>query len=224
MQRHADDDGHAADGVGLILVVDNSLEGGGESAGDLARALRDLRPGAPIAVEHYPRVSPARVAELAPSHVLLSGQPSPWSAYAPADLAGVFDVIRTSPLPILGVCGGHQQIALALGAPVGLMKRLAPGEGYEGALHVRGYLPVELAGGALFEGLPRSIVVWHSHREEVQALPDGFVATASSATCRIEAMQHGSRPLFGVQFHPELHTAEHPHGRAILERFLATGA
>jgi GMP synthase (glutamine-hydrolysing) len=208
----------------VIYIVDNSLEGQGESATDLARAFQVLRPGANIVVEHYPRVTSARIAELAPSHIVLSGQPSPWSAYAPDDLAGVYEVIRTSPVPILGVCGGHQQIALCYGAPVDLIQRIAPGEGYEGALRVRGFLPVTLAGGTLATGLSPSPEVWHSHCDEVKAVPDGFVVTASSATCRIEGMQHASRPVFGVQFHPERFDADHPDGRGILERFLSLGA
>jgi GMP synthase (glutamine-hydrolysing) len=207
----------------VIYIVDNSLDGKGESPGDLARAFGQVAPAARVIVEHYTRASPARIAELGATHVVLSGQPTPWTAYAAEDLAGVFAVIRTATQPVLGVCGGHQQIALCHDAPVGLMKRIAPGEGYEGALRVRGFHPVELGAGTLFGERPRTIDVWHSHCDEVKAVPEGFAVTASSATCAIEGMQHATRPLFGVQFHPELFDAEHPAGRAILERFLALG-
>jgi GMP synthase (glutamine-hydrolysing) len=54
----------------------------------------------------------------------------------------------------------------------------------------------------------------------VKELPENFQLTASNETCRIQAMQHTTRPLFGVQFHPELFDAEHPHGRRIVENFL----
>ena len=71
-----------------------------------------------------------RVRSLRPSHIILSGQSHPWD-YSPESLAGVFDVIKQASQPILGVCGGHQQIAICHGAEVGLMGRLEPGEGYE---------------------------------------------------------------------------------------------
>jgi GMP synthase (glutamine-hydrolysing) len=48
----------------------------------------------------------------------------------------------------------------------------------------------------------------------------GFKATASNETCPIQAMQHEEKPLFGVQFHPELFDQEHPDGRQVLENFL----
>ena len=57
---------------------------------------------------------------------------------------------------MLGVCGGHQQIALIYGAAVDLMERLEPGEGYEGAKRERGYFPVETSGDSLFKSLPTS--------------------------------------------------------------------
>src|SRR6185436_3709178 len=160
-----------------------------------------------------------------PSHIILSGQSHPWDHYSPESLAGVIDVIKRAPQPTLGVCGGHQQIALAFGAPVDLMARLEPGEGYAGAKRERGFFPVEIIGETtsegLFKHLPSQITVWHSHFDEVKELPSGFKATASNENCKIQAMQHTERPLFGVQFHPELFDDEHPDGRRILENFLA---
>jgi len=121
---------------------------------------------------------------------------------------------------MLGVCGGHQQMALAFGAPVDLMERLEPGEGYEGAKRERGYFPVEINRLGIFKDLPQEITVWHSHCDEVKALPKGFRRSASNATCAIQAMEHKERAVFGVQFHPELFNEEHPAGQKILENFL----
>ena len=140
--------------------------------------------------------------------------------YTPESLAGVFAVIKQASQPILGVCGGHQQIALAYGAKVGLMARLEPGEGYEGAKRERGFLPVTNTGEGLFKGLPAEVTVWHNHCDEVKELPDGFRATASNENCRIQAMQQKGRRLYGVQFHPELFDEQNPQGKQIVENFL----
>ena len=112
-------------------------------------------------------------------------------------------------------------MALAFGATVGLMERLEPGEGYEGAKRERGFLPIQTEGEGIFRGLPQTITVWHSHCDEVKELPPGFRCTAFNETCLIQAMQHNERPLYGVQFHPELFSSEHPHGREIVASFLA---
>jgi GMP synthase (glutamine-hydrolysing) len=172
--------------------------------------------------EHYTTVSLKRVEELKPTHIILSGQSHPWESYTAESLAGVFDVIRHAPQPTLGICGGHQQIALCYGAQVGVMKRLEPGTtGYEGCLRERGFFDVETDGDNIFKGLPRRFSVWHSHFDEVKELPAGFRRTASNETCALQAMQHAERPLFSVQFHPELFDEEHPHGKRVLENFLS---
>jgi GMP synthase (glutamine-hydrolysing) len=205
----------------LVYLVDNTIDGQGASPRELRAVLGRLVPGLEILTEPFHKVSLERVRSLRPSHIFLSGQSHPWDAYSQESLAGVFEVIKRASQPILGVCGGHQQIALAYGAPVGLMARLEPGEGYEGAKRERGYFPVENTGEALFKGLPSEITVWHSHCDEVKQLPDGFRRTASNETCEIQAMQQKGRRLYGVQFHPELFDDEHPQGRQIVEAFLA---
>lgn len=205
----------------LIYLVDNTVDGQGASPRELRAVLGRLRPEVEILTEPFSSVSLDRVRDLSPSHIILSGQSHPWKDYSEESLRGVFEVIHQASQPILGVCGGHQQIALAYGAPVALMERLEPGEGYEGAKRERGYYEVMTTGAGVFKDLPDKITVWHSHCDEVKALPPGFERTASNETCNIQAMQHEKRPLIGVQFHPELFNEAFPAGRRVIENFLA---
>lgn len=208
----------------LVYLIDNTIDGQGASPRELRAGLERVREKLEILTEPYHAVSLERLEEVSPSHIVLSGQSHPWDQYQHEALAGVVDLIRNARQPILGVCGGHQQIAAAFGAPVALMARLEPGEGYEGAKRERGYFGIEMADenerSELFRDLPTQITVWHSHFDEVKELPQGFRRTAFNETCAIQAMQHEERPLFGVQFHPELFNDEHPEGRQILENFL----
>lgn len=204
----------------MIYLVDNTIDGQGASPGEIRAALERIRPDAAIVVERFDKVSNDRIRELNPTHIILSGQSHPWEMYSEDSLAGVYDVIRNPIRPVLGVCGGHQQMALALGATVGLMERLEPGEGYAGAKRERGFHPIAALDSALFQNLPSNLTVWHSHCDEVKDLPRGFKLTASNPTCAIQAMEHESEPLYGVQFHPELFDEAHPDGRSVLENFL----
>jgi GMP synthase-like glutamine amidotransferase len=204
----------------MIYLVDNTIDGQGASPREILSALSRLRPRLEVIVERFPQVSLKRVNALEPSHIILSGQSHPWNNYTAESQAGVYEIIQHARQPLLGVCGGHQQIALAHHAPVEVMRRLAPGEGYENCLRERGFFEIETDGDGIFAGLPRRVTVWHSHYDEVKELPEGFKRTATNETCAIQAMQHTSRPVFSVQFHPELFDEDHPHGRRIVENFL----
>jgi len=205
----------------LIYLIDNTIDGQGASPREVRAVLGRLIPELEILIEPFHSVSLERVRSLKPSHIILSGQSHPWEMYTPESLAGVFSVIKQASQPILGLCGGHQQIALAYGAKVGLMGRVEPGEGYEGAKRERGFLPVTNTGEGLFKDLPSEIVVWHNHCDEVKEVPDGFRVTASNETCPIQAMQEKGRRLYGVQFHAELFNEDHPEGRKVVENFLS---
>ncbi len=207
----------------MILLIDNTIEGQGSSPREIRSALQQIEPDLRLVTEPFRNITPELVNTLSPSHIILSGQSHPWDRYSAEALAGVFHVIRRAPKPILGVCGGQQQMALAFGAPVDLIERIAPGEGYEGAYRERGFCTVNLdaqTDGGIFSGLPNPITVWESHCDEVKSLPADFICTATNQASDIQAMQHTSLPLFGVQFHPELFDQEHPDGRIILENFL----
>src|ERR1700686_1937977 len=207
----------------MLLLIDNTIEGQGSSPREIRSALQQIEPDLRVVTEPLHNITPEFVKMLSPSHIILSGQSHPWDRYSAESLAGVFYIIRSAPKPILGVCGGQQQMALAFGAPVGLIERTAPGEGYEGAFRERGFCTVELdsqRGTGVFDGLTETITVWESHCVEVKSLPADFICTATNQVSHIQAMQHASLPLFGVQFHPELFDQEHPDGRNVLENFL----
>jgi GMP synthase (glutamine-hydrolysing) len=70
----------------------------------------------------------------------------------------------------------------------------------------------------LFAGIPEEVIVWMSHGDQVQAAEGGFVPLASTDTCAVAAVKHRTKPVYGLQFHPEVsHT---PFGNQILHNFL----
>lgn len=111
-------------------------------------------------------------------------------------------------LPTLGVCYGQQMIAHVFGAKV------AKGQSAEYGL---GDVEIDDE-DTIFRGVPRKIRAWVSHFDEVKELPKGFLGLAHSEACAIEAMRHKERPIFSVQFHPEVWHTEH--GEDILRNFL----
>src|SRR5436853_72435 len=161
----------------MLLLIDNTIEGIGSSPREIRSALQQIEPDLRVVTEPFSNITPEFVKVLSPSHIILSGQSHPWDQYSPESLAGIFHVIRTAPQPILGVCGGQQQIALAFGAPVDLIERVAPGNGYEGAFRERGFCTIALdqeAEHSIFSGLPKEITVWESHCDEVKELPSAL--------------------------------------------------
>jgi len=110
--------------------------------------------------------------------------------------------------PILGICAGHQFMALHFGGQAGPAK--IPEFG-------RTQIVVDEE-NELFQGLPKSFQGWESHNDEVTVLPDDFVRLAHSNNCEYQAMKHSKRPFYGVQFHPEVEHTEH--GYEVFMNFL----
>jgi GMP synthase (glutamine-hydrolysing) A subunit len=113
-------------------------------------------------------------------------------------------------VPMLGICGGHQAIALAYAGTV-----------TKSAKAVQGYRTINLEDkDTLLAGLPAKIRVMESHKEEVKLLPPNFLRIATSSDSRNEGMRHEQHPIYGVQFHPERWNEENLAGKQILENFL----
>ena len=74
----------------------------------------------------------------------------------------------------------------------------------------------------LFAGVPRETEVWMSHGDQVDTVSDDFMPLARTRSCPFAAVKHRERPLYGLQFHPEVtHT---PDGKTILANFSRTSA
>lgn len=107
--------------------------------------------------------------------------------------------VKELDIPIIGICLGHQLLAKIFGGDVG-----------KGS--IGGYSEIDiriLEDDELFNGIPRSIKVWASHMDEVKKLPEGFKVLAESDICKIEAMRDKKRPLYGVQWHPEVYHSQY---------------
>jgi GMP synthase (glutamine-hydrolysing) len=69
----------------------------------------------------------------------------------------------------------------------------------------------------LFQGLEESMRVWMSHGDKLSKLPEGFHTVATSDNSEYAAIAHGTKPIYGLQFHPEVtHT---PNGTKLLKNF-----
>jgi GMP synthase (glutamine-hydrolysing) len=113
-------------------------------------------------------------------------------------------------IPILGICYGMQLLGQHFG-----------GEIVRSTRREYGHAEFSIVESSEFcHGLPTgdAFPVWMSHGDHVDTLPEGFFALGSSASLPIAAMAHHDRPIYGLQFHPEVaHTV---HGTKLLENFL----
>nr|UDO47271.1 P-aminobenzoic acid synthase [Pandoravirus massiliensis] len=158
--------------------------------------------------------------------------PGPGVPSNPSDFGLCADILRWAatattdsghrPVPVLGVCLGHQGLAWALGGSVVRAPRVAHGV----------VEPIDHAGSGLFEGIPQAtnVVRYHSWVVDEATLPPCLEATArtraagtasetGSAGRLVMALAHRTLPLFGVQFHPESVCAQH--GDTMLANFVA---
>ncbi|QFZ21186.1 aminodeoxychorismate synthase component I [Saccharothrix syringae] len=135
--------------------------------------------------------------------------PGPGHPARDRDLGAVRDVLRRTSVPLLGVCLGHQAIALLAGADV------------VGAPRPRhGHLTrVRHNGSGLFDGLPQDFVAvrYHSLCVPADGLPPVLEPTAWAEDGVLMGLRHRERPMWGVQFHPESIASEH--GAALIENF-----
>ncbi|WP_456390825.1 glutamine-hydrolyzing GMP synthase [Hydrogenimonas sp.] len=137
-----------------------------------------------------------------PKGIIFSGGPA--SVYD-KDALDVDKAIYEMGVPILGICYGMQRIAVDFG---GKVVRALHHEYGKAELHFyeeNGHL------SPLFEGCHDGTVVWMSHSDRVESLPEGFKPIAYSDNSPYAAIANESRKVYALQFHPEVHHTKEGH-------------
>jgi anthranilate synthase/aminodeoxychorismate synthase-like glutamine amidotransferase len=186
----------------MILVLDNY----DSFVYNLSRYLREL--GCATQVVRNDAVSVAEVERMRPSAIVISPGPC-----GPAQAGISVELVRalSASIPMLGVCLGHQAIGAAFGGRV----VTAPVPVHGASWFVRH------ESTPLFAGLsnPFRAARYHSLCIIEDTLPDEVRVTARTVDGVVMALEHRSRPLFGVQFHPESVLTES--GHRLLANFLS---
>ncbi len=170
----------------------------------IARRVRELGVYCEI---HRPDLSLDEIKRFNPKGVILSGGPmSVEQAGAPMCDRGVFDL----GVPVLGICYGLQLLSKLLGGKVDKSAHREFGPADVEVIVGRGPFAAFKKGDKL--------KVWMSHGDRVEQLPVGFLPIGKSGNSPYAAAAHESKPIYGLQFHPEVvHTLQ---GREMLQSFL----
>ena len=173
----------------------------------ITRRLRELH----VYSEMLPCTQQLKDLAWTPKGVILSG--GPYSVYEP-DAPHVDPTVFKLEVPILGICYGLQELAWHHG------RNVLAGEKRE-----YGHAALKMSAQAgkadhvdkLFRELMDDMEVWMSHGDKLSRLPPSFHTIASTSNAPFAAIAHDSRPIYGIQFHPEVtHT---PKGSKLLENF-----
>jgi GMP synthase (glutamine-hydrolysing) len=183
----------------LIIILDY----GSQYSQLIARRVRECNVYSELAPHD---ISAAKIKELRPAGLILSGGPS--SVYA-EDAPKLDAALLDLGIPILGICYGMQLLVDLLGGQV--EQHTAKREYGKAALRVD-------TSSALFVGLEDNFMAWMSHGDSCVRLPDGFRRIASTDSLENAAVENPARQIYGVQFHPEVaHTVK---GLDIIKNFI----
>lgn len=153
-------------------------------------------------------ISEQEIKDFSPNAIILSGgSESVTDHNAPSVPKVIYDLN----IPILGICYGQQAICQDFGGTVLSSKSRSYGEA---KLEI-------VRNSKLFNGywnVDKTYKVWMSHGDHISRLPDDFIVIAKTDEAPYTAIQHKSRDIFGIQFHPEVsHTVD---GVKLIESFL----
>ena len=186
-----------------VLLVDNY----DSFTYNLVHYLQDVSPDVEVEVVRNDALTANEALAKGADAIVLSPGPC-----TPDDAGICLELIRIAPddLPILGVCLGHQAIGQAMGGIVEGAKDIVHGKAWD----------VKVLGGELFQGVPEHFeaVRYHSLAIRRNGMPNVLTVDAETADGEIMAVSHATRPVFGVQFHPESIGSQF--GKVMLANFL----
>lgn len=197
-----------------VLLRDKLLKAGAEGQG---------------IIMPYKDVSVENIARIKPSFLALSPNGIPWCRYRGRNgqdlqhfFASLKVIVEEMQIPVMGICGGHQALALAFGGKVGPIRG---GEddcfSYGRDPTERGRQSVEVVRyDPLFLGMGKVLSLLQHHYDEVKRLPAGFVNLAENEACPYQIIRHSTCPAYGVQAHSEYWHKAKPDGGTLLRNFL----
>lgn len=195
----------------MILLIDNY----DSFTYNLVQRLGEIDPSLDLEVHRNDQITLDEIAAKRPTHLIISPGPcTPSEAGISCEAVTRF----AGQMPILGVCLGHQAIGQATGGQIVRADRLMHGKTDM----------IQHDGSALFEGVenPFQATRYHSLVIKPDTLNPEFIvcawSTAPDGSREIMGIRHKSRPLFGVQFHPESFLTNG--GTRLLENFLKIAA
>ena len=133
----------------------------------------------------------------------------PWSLPSDYDkLSNLASILTDLSIPILGVCLGHQLIAMRFGGKIGPAKTPEFG---------KVVITIQDPKSPLIRNMDTTFIAWTSHNDEVQILPKDFKIIGSSEHCITQIVENSAKKIWGIQFHAEVsHT---PKGDIIYQNF-----
>ncbi len=185
----------------MILLLDNY----DSFTYNLYQAVRTLR--RECRVVRNDKMTVKNLLALRPEGIILSPGPG-----RPEEAGVLLELIlKAPPIPVLGVCLGHQALALAGGGRIIRAKKLMHGK----------TCVISHDGKGIYEGLPARLIVARYHSLVAdEPLPPSMVVTARAADGSLMGLRLRDRPFEGVQFHPE--SVATPLGLKLLANFLAS--
>jgi len=188
----------------MVVLIDNY----DSFTFNLVQVMGTVRPGLDVRVFRNDKVTPDQIADLRPSHIVISPGPC-----TPTEAGVSNDVLRrfAPTVPILGVCLGHQCIGHVYGGVVERAGRIMHGK-TDRIFH---------DGRGVYAGLPDPFVATRYHSLIIRpgTLPAEFEVVARTDQDEIMGVRHKTWPLEGVQYHPESFLTEH--GDRLLANFLS---
>ncbi len=181
--------------MGTVLVIDF----GSQYTHLIARRIRQLN------VYSEVRESSIDPTMIEADAVILSGGPSSvYDAGAPRNDA-LIAYLHDHNIPTLGICYGMHHLSQHFGGTIGRGKK------------EYGIAMINTSEDPLFKGLDPQERVWMSHGDSVERVPENFEVIATSERCPA-AIRHREKPIYALQFHPEVNHTEH--GLQVLDNFI----
>ena len=185
-----------------ILIIDNVEPHDVAFNEPLQKCIAEL---AEVESINYREVPAASELDAQYDAIVISGAPLIYANDVIDSRLPFLDWISQVTIPVLGICLGHQNMARLFGGDMIVDK-----EAENGAIALS-----IVQDDPLLAGIKTGDAVTEMHRVSV-TLPGGWMQLASTKACPNQIMKHGTKPLYGVQFHPELS----PVGHSILANFV----